>query len=473
MTVLLFGAGTDYCLFLVARFRERLIYVEDKYQALREAVGGAAGAIAMSGLTVVLSLFTILFAKYGPYHRFAVPFSLAILVMAVAGVTFLPALLSILGRGAFWPFVPRSKESLAKRIETGKRSKKTRINNPGEPGRISRFVARSVTNRPWTVAVVGVSILAVLASFSTQMKTTYNLLESFPKDMPSRQGFTILAKHFSPGTLAPVQVLVDNQAATDEIKTDLQALPFVKSVGNPKESTKQPGYELFQVTLREDPYSNSAMNDLPVLRKTVESDLARADISSPANHVFIAGETATQRDTRTLTHRDAKVVIPIVIGIIALLLLIYLRSIIATIYLICTVLLSYFSALGAGWLVLHKLMGADEISGMIPLYAFVFLVALGEDYNIFMVSRIWQARRRLPLRQAIEEGVSKTSGVITSAGLILAGTFAVLASLPIQVLVQFGIVTALGVLLDTFVVRPFIVPAITAILGRIAFWPSR
>lgn len=161
------------------------------------------------------------------------------------------------------------------------------------------------------------------------------------------------------------------------------------------------------------------------------------------------------------------------ISIIALLLLVYLRSIVAMIYLIVTVVLSFFSALGAGWLLLHYGMDAPSIQGAIPLYAFVFLVALGEDYNIFMVSEIWKNKRSQPHLEAVKNGVVQTGSVITSAGLILAGTFAVLATLPIQVLVQFGIVTAIGVLLDTFIVRPLLVPAITVVLGRFTFWPSK
>jgi RND superfamily putative drug exporter len=162
-----------------------------------------------------------------------------------------------------------------------------------------------------------------------------------------------------------------------------------------------------------------------------------------------------------------------VIVLIALLLLAYLRSFVAMLYLIATVVLSFGSALGLGWLVLHYVMGADAIAGAIPLYAFVFLVALGEDYNIFMISSIWKKRKQMPIKEAIREGVTETGGVITSAGLILAGTFAVLATLPIQVLLQFGLITAIGVLLDTFIVRPFLVPAITTVLGRAAFWPGK
>lgn len=471
MTVLLFGAGTDYCLFLVARFRERLYETENKFQAIREAVGGAAGAIAMSGLTVVLSLFTLLFARVGSEHRFAVPFSLSIFVMAIAGVTLLPAVLAILGRTSFFPFIPRTESMWAARA-TKFAAKRAHRRKTGEPGRLSRAVGRVVARRPWIVVSISVVILAILATFAGQIKTTYDLIDSFPTTMPSRQGYTLLANHFSPGTLAPVDIVVD-RGSPSAVKAALVQLPFVASVSKASESKVSSGVFQLQVTLKKDPYSNAAMTDIPAIRSTVTQTLAKGGIASPTHHVWITGETATQYDTQQMTSRDTRVIVPIVIAIIAVLLLLYLRSVVAMVYLVATVLLSYFAALGTGWLVLHRLMGTSAIEGAIPLYAFIFLVALGEDYNIFMVSRIWQARKQMPLVDAISEGVSRTSNVITSAGLILAGTFAVLASLPIQILVQFGIITAIGVLLDTFIVRPFIVPSITAILGRAAFWPGR
>lgn len=208
-------------------------------------------------------------------------------------------------------------------------------------------------------------------------------------------------------------------------------------------------------------------------KKTVESKEKDDGISNAEDQLWIGGETASLYDTKQITERDEAVIIPVMISIIALLLLVYLRSIVAMIYLIVTVVLSFFSALGAGWLLLHYGMGAPAIQGAIPLYAFVFLVALGEDYNIFMVSEIWKNRKTQNHLDAVKNGVIQTGSVITSAGLILAGTFAVLGTLPIQVLVQFGIVTAIGVLLDTFIVRPLLVPAITVVLGRFAFWPGK
>jgi RND superfamily putative drug exporter len=214
------------------------------------------------------------------------------------------------------------------------------------------------------------------------------------------------------------------------------------------------------------------MSHIPALQETARQALIESGLNAE-NSVWISGQTATQYDTKELGERDTDLIIPVVIGMITLLLLIYLRSVTATVYLVVTVILSFFSALGLGWIIIHYVLGADAIQGAIPLYSFVFLVALGEDYNIFMISNIWKKRKVMPLKQAIAEGVNETGSVITSAGIILAGTFAVLASLPIQVLVQFGIITAIGVLLDTFIVRPFLVPAITVLFGRLAFWPGK
>jgi RND superfamily putative drug exporter len=215
------------------------------------------------------------------------------------------------------------------------------------------------------------------------------------------------------------------------------------------------------------------MSHIPNLRHKVKKSLQISGITNPSKKVWLGGLTAEQYDTMQTTNGDKNKIIPIVITIIAVLLLIYLRSITTTAYLIGTVLLSYFSALGLGWVLLHYVFGVNAIQGFIPLYAFVFIVALGEDYNIFLISTIWKKSKRLPFYQAIKEGVAESGAVITSAGLILAGTFAVLTTLPIQVLVHFGTITAIGVLLDTFIVRPLLVPSITVLLGKLAFWPAK
>jgi len=292
------------------------------------------------------------------------------------------------------------------------------------------------------------------------------------RDMASREGFATIGEQFSPGELAPIEVVVDTQGEEVDLVDRLAALSYVDKVSEPQSGELNPEIQAYRVQLSVNPYSTEAMQYIPELRIIAEQALHDAGVSSEQEYVWIGGQTAVQYDTKVTGDRDTRVIIPIVIGMIALLLLLYLRSVVAMAYLIGTVVLSYFSALGLGWLIIHYVLGADAIQGSIPLYSFVFLVALGEDYNIFMVSSIWQKRRTMPLHQAVKEGVGETSAVISSAGLILAGTFAVLATLPIQVLVQFGIITAIGILIDTFIVRPFLVPAITIVLGRWAFWPS-
>ncbi|MFJ8238838.1 MMPL family transporter [Bacillus tropicus] len=469
MTVLLFGAGTDYCLFLISRYREYLLEEESKYKALQLAIKASGGAIIMSALTVVLGLGTLLLAHYGAFHRFAVPFSVAVFIMGIAALTILPALLLIFGRAAFFPFIPRT----ASMNEEFTRKKKRVVKVKKSKGAFSKKLGDVVVRRPWTIIMLTVFVLGGLASFVPRIQYTYDLLESFPKDMPSREGFTLISDHFSAGELAPVKVVVDTKGKELPIKQELEKFSFVKTVKEPKEGKENKQIKMYEVSLAENPYSIEALDQIPKLKTSVEKVLKDAGVTNAEDQLWIGGETVSLYDTKQITERDEAVIIPVMISIIALLLLVYLRSIVAMIYLIVTVVLSFFSALGAGWLLLHYGMGAPAIQGAIPLYAFVFLVALGEDYNIFMVSEIWKNRKTQNHLDAVKNGVIQTGSVITSAGLILAGTFAVLGTLPIQVLVQFGLVTAIGVLLDTFIVRPLLVPAITVVLGRFAFWPGK
>lgn len=291
--------------------------------------------------------------------------------------------------------------------------------------------------------------------------------------MPSREGFSLISQAYSPGKLAPVQLVIDTKGKEVAIESELKKNTKIGAISQPQSGKIHENLKVYHVNFAINPYSPEAMNEIPKFHKAAEDALMKTGITDVHSRVWIAGQTATQYDTMITSNKDSSLIIPIIIGLISLLLVVYLHSITAMLYLMATVILSFASALGFGWLIIHHIMGAEAIQGAIPLYSFVFLVALGEDYNIFMISSIWKKRKTMPLKQAIREGVQETSRVITSAGVILAVTFAVLATLPIQVLVQFGLITALGVLMDTFIVRPFLVPAITALLGRFAFWPSK
>ncbi|SDJ85411.1 MMPL family transporter [Sediminibacillus albus] len=471
MTVLLFGAGTDYCLFLVSRYRDELHLEPNKYKALQLAIANSGGAIMMSALTTAVGLLTLSLAQYASYDRFAVPFSLAIVIMCVAVLTLLPAILALFGRMAFFPFIPRT-EKMADDLEK-KKGKPVRQQN--SRSRFSRAAGRLVIEKPWPIIISCIIFLGGLAALVPKIDYTYGVLDSFPEDMPSREGFSIIAEHYPEGEIAPVQLIIDTRGEKIDLKNALSSLGHVESVSEPEAGVKDPNFVQYTVTLAIDPYSTEAVETIPELKAAAVAAVAalkQAGANRAEEQVWLGGETAGLYDTEEITSRDQNIIIPVILVIIAALLLVYLRSVTAMAYLLLTVVLSFLSALGLGWLLIHYLMGEAAMQGLIPLYAFVFLVALGGDYNIFMISSIWRNRKRMPLKQAIAEGVGETSSVITSAGLILAGTFSVLAVMPMQVLVQFGAVTAIGVLLDTFIVRPLLVPAITTVLGKYAFWPG-
>lgn len=469
MTVLLFGAGTDYCLFLISRYRDELKQHRDQYVALKNALSGTGGAIMMSSMTTVIGMLVLGLAYYASYDRFAVPFSLSIFVMGIAALTLLPAILALLGRIAFIPFIPRTEEMI---VELEKKNGKS-YRRPKKNHRFGMQLGKLVTNKPWMIIVLTTIILSGLAAFVPKMQFTYGLLDSFPEDMPSREGFTLIAEHYPPGEIAPVKLIVDSDGKDLELGDELSKHPLVESVEDMKEGEHRTDLKMWEFTLNVNPYSTEAVESITDFKELAKEQLQKVGISEQNQSIWLAGETASLYDTDEVTSRDQSIIIPVLLFVIALLLFVYLRSLVATTYLLLTVLLSYLSALGLGWIVLHYGFGVQEIQGLIPLYAFVFLVVLGEDYNIFLVSSIWQKRKVMPLKQAIAESVGETGSVISSAGLILAGTFSVLAVMPLQVLVHFGAITAIGIMLDTFIVRPLLVPAITTVLGRYAFWPGK
>jgi putative drug exporter of the RND superfamily len=470
MIVLLFGAGTDYCLFLITRYRDILLEEENKFFALAKAFKESAGAIAMSGLTVVIGLAALGLADYGAFQRFAVPFSVGVLLTGVAVLTLLPAVLALLGRAAFWPVIPRTEEM--DEAYAAKRNKQVKVRK--ENHRYMRKVGEFATNKAWLVILISGALLIGLAIASTQAKYNYDLLSSFPEEMSSREGFALIEENFTPGELAPVQVLVDTEGQDVNIIEQLKALPYVSLVKEVRVGQTNPNIQLYELDLNKNPYSNEAMEDVDRLKGELPTILADAGLKNAEERFFVGGETSAQIDTRDVQERDESIIQPVIIIVIFTLLLVYLRAVVTSIQLMLTVLVSFFAAIGAGWLIIHYVLGHDSMSSSIPLYSFVFIIALGNDYNIFMISDIWKNRRKNKAhKKSISDGVASTGAVITSAGLILAGTFGVLASLPIQLLVQFGIVTAAGILIDTFIVRPLLVPAILTVFGKWSYWPGK
>ena len=470
MIVLLFGAGTDYCLFLITRYRDILLEEENKFIALAQAFKESAGAIAMSGLTVVIGLAALGLADYGAFQRFAVPFSVGVLLTGIAVLTLLPAVLALLGRTAFWPVIPRTEEMDKEYALKKNKPVKARKENH----RYMRKVGEFATQNSWLVIVIAGALLVGLAFASTQAKYNYDLLSSFPEEMSSREGFKLIEENFTPGELAPVQILVDTNGKELNITEQLNALPYISLVNEVREGAENPNIQLYEVDLNKNPYSNEAMENVDNLIAELPTILTDAGLTNAEDRFYVGGETSAQIDTRDVQDRDESIIQPVIIIITFIVLLVYLRAVVTSIQLMVTVLISFFAALGAGWLIIHYVLGHESMSSAIPLYSFVFIIALGNDYNIFMISDIWKNRRKNKAhKKSISGGVASTGAVITSAGLILAGTFGVLASLPIQLLVQFGIVTAAGILIDTFIVRPLLVPAILTAFGKWSYWPGK
>ncbi|GIP41420.1 membrane protein [Paenibacillus sp. J31TS4] len=468
MSILLFAALTDYSLFIVSRFKEELKKEEDKYTAIKRCMQEVTEPILYSGGTVLAAMLVLFTALYEPYRNFAPVFSIAMALILLGGLTLLPALYALVGRRAFWPSVPKAEPTAA-----------------GKPG-FWGMLGEAVVKRPVRSGLLVLIPLAALALNTLNIEYSFNLIKSFPEDIQSRQGYEALEKAFSPGELAPTTVLVENDA---EIKTDqaqrlrekLLGMDGVDQVLPDPAAPQRPGQQ--ESWLSEDkktaklelrfagsPYDQETIGQLEAIRKQAGPWLEELGLSDAKLH--FAGETAKQVDTRDVNNRDTLVVVAAITALITLLLALQTRSAVAPLYMMATIILSYFTAMGAGYLFFDKLFGYTEISYRIPLYTFIFLVALGVDYNIMLISRIKEEARTYPIREAISRGLTMTGGVISSAGLILAATFAVLTTQPIMELFIFGFTVAVGVLIDTFLIRTILVPAIMVKLGRYSLWPQ-
>jgi RND superfamily putative drug exporter len=451
MVILLFGAGTDYALLLISRYREELRREGDARVALATALAGTWEAIAASGLTVTLAVLALLFANYGDYTSFAPVLGLGVFVTLIAGLTLMPALLALLGRRAFWPRRPKLGDATEHR--TWQR------------------IAERVAAAPKRAAAVVAVILVALALGCLLYSPRFSFTEDFLKDMPSKQGYALLEKHFPKGSLAPTTVLIKAPQAPPESVTGMIVGALNKSPGVAAAfptGTADDGKLLsFQVILDGDPYSKEALQQVRQLRET-----ARKAAAAGGATAIVGGPTAIQADTWALSNRDTLVVAVIALVVVGVILAILLRALVAPLYLLATNLLSYLAALGGTILITEKLLGWERISYRIPLYMFIFLVALGSDYNIFITTRIRGEAMLVGLREGTVKALAATGGVLTSAGVILAGTFLILLSQPVKDLAEISIGVALGVLLDTFLVRTALVPGLTLAIGPRAGWPG-
>jgi len=448
LPVLVFGAGTDYALLLVSRYREELRRHEDKHVAMRVALRSAGPAILASGLTVIAALLTLSLAEVNGTAGLGPIGAMGVALAMISMLTLLPAALTIFGRRAFWsPFL----DTIPHLGQVG----------TDETHGFWRRVGDRVARHPQRVWVGGTVVLLLLAANILAVDTGLTSNNSFRGDVESVQGQELLAASFPAGASAPTDVIVPDRGKAAAVKSALERDPLVAQVAGPQQGP--PGARL-AVTLRPDPYSTRALDSVPHLREVAK----RAGGGS----VLVGGATAQEHDLRKAATRDTQVIIPIALVVVFLILAVLLRALLAPLLLVLSVVLSFGAALGTGIFFFNNVFDFPGIDPSLPLLAFVFLVALGIDYNIFLMARVREETLRFGTREGTLRGLAVTGAVITGAGIVLAGTFATLAVLPLVFLTEMGFIIAFGVLLDTFVVRSIIVPALAIDVGPRIWWPS-
>lgn len=442
-SVLVFGAGTNYALLLISRYREELRAEPDHRTALRRAVRAAGPAILASNATVVLALLTLILASIPSTRSLGVCAASGLVVAAACVLLILPPLLAVCGRRVFWPLVPRSGET------------------PAAAAGVWHRIAAAVARRPVPVLAVAVTLLTACASGLLTVHIGLSQTEQFRVRADSVVGFDALSAHFPGGAAAPTVVI----AATDrqaQVQHAITATAHVVSATTSGQAAT--GLSKWTVVLDAAPSSPQARATVGALRQSVES----ADPGA-----LVGGPDAQALDVRNAAAHDRLVLIPAILAVILVVLYLLLRSALAPPILLAATILGALAALGlGGWAGIH-IFGFPALDDGTPLFAFLFLAALGVDYTIFLVTRAREEAARHGTRDGMVRAVSATGGVITSAGIVLAAVFCVLGVLPLIVLTQLGIIVGLGILLDTFVVRTLVIPALFAIVGDRIWWPRK
>jgi RND superfamily putative drug exporter len=441
VSVLVFGAATDYALLLIARYRETLRAEADAPVAMRNAVRRVAEPILASGGTVICALALLLLASTETLQGIAVGCIIGIALAMLSGLVVLPAALVLFGRRIFWPFVPR-------------------VGDPSTEGKVWGRLGGLVARRPATVLTLATLLLAALAMGTFGVRTGLAQNEQFRVEPEAVTGAKILAEAFPAGATDPVTVIGPVQKAEAVTKV----LQQVDGIAQVRPGGRDGTFVEYDVILSSEPGSEASF--------TVVRDL-RLQLDQVDNQVLVGGGPAESLDVEEANERDRLLIMPLVLLLVGAVLVAVLRSVLAPILLLLTVVASFFASFGASWLLFDHVLGFPGLDGSVVLLSFLFLVALGVDYNIFLSTRALEETPTGGTRNGMAKALAVTGGVITSAGLLLAAVFAVLGVLPLITLTQVGIIVCVGVLLDTLLVRTVVVPALAFLLGERFWWPAR
>ncbi|GAA4224827.1 MMPL family transporter [Actinomadura meridiana] len=453
LTIVLFGVGADYYLFLLFRYRERLRAGEDKKTALVSAVSRVGEVITSAALAIAATFLVLMLASFGIFAAWGPSLAIGVLVMGITALTLIPAILSLVGTAVFWPSKSWKKQPSAK---------------------LSVRLGRMVGKRPVVVALVSGALLAALASGAVAFKSDYDFQSSFPQDTESAQATKDLQRGFPAGQNTPVEVMVRSTDGQPLTKAELnqfgqkaKSLPGVGGV-QPAVLAKDGKVGQVDLVLNGNPVDNKAIS-------LVKNDLGPAvhDIAPKGTEVFVGGETAIYSDINKVVSRDLSVILPIAGALIALILLVLLRSVVAPLYLVPAVLLGFAATLGSAVYVFQGLKGEPGEIFHLPIMLYLFVLAIGTDYNILMTARLREeAKEGHEPRKAAALAVQHGGPTVAAAGLILAGTFSVMLLAKVSMLQQMGFSIALGIALSAFVMAMFLVPSVTALLGHKAWWPG-
>ncbi|MFN8126020.1 MAG: MMPL family transporter [Candidatus Nanopelagicales bacterium] len=441
-SVLVFGAATDYALLLISRYRSQLRTEPSRFTAMQVAVRRTTEPIVASAATVVLSLLTLLLADQQLLRGLGYSAAVGVVVAMVFALVLLPASLVLFGRGLFWPFVPR-------------------VGDVAREGRFWGRIGTAVSIRPALTTVLSSALLLVLALGATGISLGLSQADQFREKPEAIAAQETLARAFPAGAATPATIVT----TPDQVAAVTAAAQKVPGV-----ATVQPGPagdDAAQV--------NVILTDAP---GSPGSDQAIADLRSavagvPDANAVVGGDVARQIDVEQAAERDARVIIPLVLAIVFVVLVVLLRALVAPVLLVITVVATFFASLGASWWILSNILGYPGLDSGVLLLSFLFLVALGVDYNIFLVTRAREESMSLGTKAGMLAGLRATGGVITSAGILLAAVFAVLGVLPLVALAQIGLIVCIGVLLDTLLVRTVLVPALAFLTGGRFWWPAR
>lgn len=442
ISVLVFGAGTNYALLLISRYREELLRHTDHRGALAVAWKHTVGAILASNLTVVLSLLTLVLAVIPGTHGLGITSAIGLLTALAGVLLLLPPMLAIVGRGAFWPSIPR--DGAAARRDG-----------------VWRRVATAVVRRPLVSAGAGIALLAIMASGLFGVKVGLDQLDRFRVQSESAAGLETLSRHFPPGEAQPI-FIVANEDRADDVVAAVEDHDGIVRAG---EIDTHDGLSKIMVTSDYSPSTDESLAQIDELRDTVGA-VDGAD-------ALVGGQVAADVDARAGNAQDFALIVPLILGVTLIVLFFVARSALAPFVLLAINAASALAAIGAGWVLSRVVLGSEALDLQVPLLSFLFLVALGIDYTIFLVHRARREAAEHGTAKGMVEAVTHTGGVITSAGIVLAAVFAALGVLPLVTLGQLGLIVGIGVLIDTLLVRTVIVPAVFTLIGDRIWWPSK